>query len=262
MGRYVRVLRLFWTTAVAAEMEYRLNFLLAAINSVGLLLGAIFELSLLFRGRLDGRLGGWTWHEAMVVVGLFIVFDGFSTSFLVPNLSKIVRQVQDGTLDFVLLKPIDSQFWVSTRNVSPWGLPAIVFGIGVLSYAAAGMGLGPLDMLRGLLPLGLALGILYSLWFILSATGVWFVKIYNVTEVLRALLEAGRFPMAAYPLAYRFFFTFIVPVAFLTTVPAEAVLGRATVGWLIAAAAVTAGLLLAARWFWRFALRYYTSASS
>jgi ABC-2 type transport system permease protein len=53
----------------------------------------------------------------------------------------------------------------------------------------------------------------------LGATSIWFVKIYNVTEVLRGLLEAGRYPIVAYLAAYRFFCTFMMPVAFLTTIP-------------------------------------------
>ncbi len=84
--------------------------------------------------------------------------------------------------------------------------------------------------------------ILYSLWFILGATSIWFVKIYNVTEVLRGLLEAGRYPMVAYPAVYRFFFTFIVPVAFLTTVPAQAMLDRSELTWIFGAA-MLAGIL-------------------
>jgi ABC-2 type transport system permease protein len=97
---------------------------------------------------------------------------------------------------------------------------------------------------------------------VLGATSIWFVKIYNVTEVLRGLLEAGRFPMAAYPAAYRVFFTFVIPVAFLTTVPAEALLGEGHWGWLLGSAGLSLLLLQFSRWFWRFALRSYTSASS
>jgi ABC-2 type transport system permease protein len=104
--------------------------------------------------------------------------------------------------------------------------------------------------------------ILYSLWFILGATSIWFVKVYNATEVLKGLLEAGRYPMVAYPTAYRFFFTFVVPVAFLTTVPAEAMLGRSQIPWFIGAAVLALALFWVSTWFWRFALRFYTSASS
>jgi ABC-2 type transport system permease protein len=100
------------------------------------------------------------------------------------------------------------------------------------------------------------------LWFMLGATSIWFVKIYNVTEVLRGLLEAGRFPMAAYPVAYQFFFTFIIPVAFLTTIPAETLLHRTPIVWIFGAGGLALGLLILSRAFWKFASRFYTSASS
>ncbi|HSM80719.1 MAG TPA: ABC-2 family transporter protein, partial [Nodosilinea sp.] len=122
--------------------------------------------------------------------------------------------------------------------------------------------LGWADYALALLPLTCGALTLYSLWFMLGATSIWFVKIYNVTEVLRGLLEAGRFPIAAYPVAYRVFFTFVVPVAFLTTVPAQTMLSQGGRGWLLASAALALVLLVVANQFWRFALRFYTSASS
>lgn len=260
MQRYFKIIRLFWTTAIAAELEYRLNFLIAAITSIANLIGSLFGLFLFY--RTDYTFQGWSWQEAIIVLGLFTLLQGFSATFLVPNLNSIVKQVEQGTLDFVLLKPISSQFWLSTKTISPWGLPDLVFGLILIIYAGSNLGLTWYNYLASLIPLGFGIIILYSLWFILGATSIWFVKVYNVTEVLRGLLEAGRYPMVAYPAIYRFFFTFVVPVAFLTTVPAQAMLDRSELVWNIGAA-VLAGVLFAfSIFFWRFALRFYTSASS
>ena len=68
--------------------------------------------------------------------------------------------------------------------------------------------------------------------------------------------------MVAYPTAYRFFFTFLIPVAFLTTVPAQAILGRIGGIWILGSFVLAGGLFFASIQFWRLALRYYTSASS
>lgn len=193
---------------------------------------------------------------------MFTILQGVSASLFNVNLNRIVQQVQEGTLDFVLLKPISSQFWLSTRVFSPWGLVDIGFGLVLILYAGIQLRLPAWAYVLGLVPLLLGLVILYSLWFMLGATSIWFVKIYNVTEVLRGLVEAGRFPLVAYPVAYRLFFTFVVPVAFLTTVPAETLLGRAQWPWLVGSALLAAGLLVGSHLFWRFALRFYTSASS
>jgi ABC-2 type transport system permease protein len=260
MQRYLRILRLFWTTALEAELEYRLNFLIAALSSLTNLFGSLFGLFLFYRA--DYTFAGWSWEEAMVVLGVFTLLQGVSATFLVPNLNRIVQQVQQGTLDFVLLKPISSQFWLSARMVSPWGLPDLFFGAALVFYAGSQLGLAVSDYLLSLIPIAFGVMSLYSIWFILGATSIWFVKIYNVTEVLRGLLEAGRYPIIAYPTVYRFFFTFIVPVAFLTTIPAETMLGEGEFIWIVGAGVLAVALLLVSVFFWRFALRFYTSASS
>lgn len=260
MGKYWQILRLFWSTAIAAELEYRLNFVIAALSSIGNLAGSLFSLFLFY--RTGYQFAGWAWQEAMLVVGMFTLLQGISSTFLSPNLNRIVQQVQEGTLDFVLLKPISSQFWLSTRMVSPWGFPDLILGSFILVYMGLDLGLSPLNYLFGLIPISFGILILYSLWFMLGATSIWFVKIYNVTEVLRGFLEAGRYPIAAYPTVYRFFFTFIIPVVFLTTIPAETMLGRSPNVWIVGAGFLSILLLFCSNLVWRFAMRFYTSASS
>ncbi|VXD23093.1 conserved membrane hypothetical protein [Planktothrix serta PCC 8927] len=260
MQRYFKILTLFWETAIAAELEYRINFLISAITSLGSLIGSIFSLFLFYRTGYSFE--GWSWEEVLIVLGIFTILQGFSTTILVPNLNRIVTQVQEGTLDFVLLKPLSSQFWLSTRMISPWGIPDLIFGCSIIAYQGNKLGLTAKDYLASLLPLSFGIMSLYSIWFILGATSIWFVKIYNVTEVLRGLLEAGRYPMVAYPMAYRFFFTFIVPVAFLTTIPAESILGRTEISWVMSSGLLALGLLIISAKFWQFALKFYTSASS
>lgn len=260
MNRYIKLVRQFWGASLAAEMEYRLNFVFATLSSIGGLAGSLFGVYLFYQGGY--RFPEWNLDQALIVVGLFTFLEGFASTFLSPNLNRIVKHVERGTLDFVLLKPVNSQFWLSTHTLSPWGLPNVVFGIAIVLYGGYKLGLPWQNYLLGLIPLSFGMVILYSLWFMLGATSIWFTKIYNVTEVLRGLTAAGRFPMAAYPASYRLFFTFVVPVAFLTTVPAEVMLGRlswASVGW----SGVTAAILFSlSSWVWRFALRFYTSASS
>lgn len=260
MVRYWHVLRLFWSTAIAAEMEYRANFLLSALSSLGNLGGSLFGLSLFYRNGYT--FAGWSWQESLIVLGVFTLLQGLSASFLVPNLNRIVQHVQQGTLDFVLLKPISSQFWLSTYTFSPWGLPDVLFGFGIVGYAGTQLHLRLGDYLWSLVPLGFGFVSLYSLWFMLGATSIWFVKIYNVTEVLRGLVEAGRYPIGAYPASYRFFFTFVVPITFLTTVPAQVMLNRAEWHWVASSGVLALTLLYGTHQFWRFALRFYTSASS
>lgn len=261
MRRHLKVVRLFWSTSLQAELEYRTNFVVSVVSTAAHLAGNLFALSLFYQN--GASLGGWPWREALLVMGMFTVLQGLSRMLFNPNLSRIVEHVRTGTLDFVLIKPIDSQFWLSSRRLSPWGVPETLFGGGILVYAAASLDLGLAGPLVALLPIAASLTILYSLWYLVATTTIWYVKIYNVTEVLQALLAAGRYPIQAFPPGvYRFVFSFLIPVAFLTTVPAEAMLGRASLNFLGYATLFALCLFALSRWFWRFALRSYTSASS
>jgi hypothetical protein len=155
MGRYGRCLRRYWATSLAVEAEYRLNLLLEVLSVAGNLAGSLLLLTL-FTDH-GHSLGGWSWPAALVVLGVHTLLDGLSTSLLQPNLSTIVRHVQTGTLDYLLLQPLDSQFQVSLRVLSPWGLPAAMAGLGLIvtglvqAGAAPGLDLHPaLAVLRKL----------------------------------------------------------------------------------------------------------------
>jgi len=132
MGRYFTTLRVFWIASLTAELEYKANFLIELVATAGNLVGSLFVLSL-FYGR-GQSLGGWSWEAALVVLGVYTLLEGITSTLLQPNLSTIVAHVRTGSLDFVLLKPIDSQFWLSARTFSPWGLPGIVLGAALIGF--------------------------------------------------------------------------------------------------------------------------------
>lgn len=265
MMRYLRVLSEFWHTSIAAEMEYRANFFVALLSSVLMLALSLFTISMFYRTGYE--MGGWTYAQALIVVGLFTILTGVQQTLFHPNRRQITELVREGTLDFVLLKPIDSQFWMSARRISIWGMTDIVFGIALVIYAGSfatdNPGLGVGAYILGILPMLLGIVTLYALGYILATLTIWFVKLFNITMTMDALLEAGRYPIAAYPAIYRAFFTFVIPVTFMTTVPAKVMLDKgAASAWFVGAGVLCVGLFATSRWFWRFALRYYTSASS
>lgn len=259
--RYLRLIRIFAGASISAQLEYRTNFVVNLIGSLLTAGGALFGLFVLYG---DGQpLGGWSYREALVVVGLYTLIQGFIGAFLSPNLNSIGEGVRTGTMDFTLLKPIDAQFLVSTRNVNIFRITDILVGIGLIVWAAARL---PDAAVGGMVAGGIlvlaSLVMVYAVWLMLTTTAFWFVKVANLTDLFSSLFRAGQMPISAFPGWVRMIFTFIIPIAFITTVPAEAIVGRATPGGALAALLVALLLVGASRWFWRFALRDYTSASS
>jgi ABC-2 type transport system permease protein len=262
MRRYLSLFSLFARNSLQVALEYRANFVVAFFQSSFWLIWGIIGTLVFF--RFTGTLGGWTLAQVLLVVGMFRIFEGVIDGVMRPNITRIVEHIQKGTLDFVLLKPVDSQFMASLRQLNLMVLPDFIVGFGLIGYGLWMQRLvpGPREVLGFLLLVGCGALIAYSLWMLLATTAFWLVRIENVTEVLTALYETGRYPVSAFSTGLRIALTFLVPIAFMTTFPAAALLGTLEGVYFAIAPLMAAGLFLAARAFWRYALRSYTSASS
>jgi ABC-2 type transport system permease protein len=259
--RYARLLRVFVQASISAQLEYRVNFIVNVLSSLATAGGAVFGLVVLYG---DGQeLGGWTYRESLIVVGLYTLMQGYIGTFLRPNLDAIGESIRTGTMDFNLLKPIDAQFLVSARNINLFRLTDIVVGVGLIVWSLGGIprttGAG---IAVSLVLLAAALAMVYAIWFGLTTTAFWFVKVANLTDMFNGLFRAGQIPITAYGGWVRALFTFIVPIAFITTVPAEAMIGRTSIEAALGALVFAGVLVVASRLFWLYAIRSYTSASS
>ncbi|ACO45890.1 ABC transporter permease [Deinococcus deserti] len=262
MRRHLRLMRIFIGATVSAQLEYRANFLGAVLASLGEAGVALLGISLLFSQPGVQGVGGWTYREALLVTGFFMLTEGFISVFVQPNMSKIAETIRTGNMDFTLLKPVDAQFNVSTRHLNVLRFPDILIGLGLLLYASAGLTVTVGGVLTAAVLYLSALVIVYCIWLGLSTTAFWFVKTQNVSELFNGVFGAARFPVSAFPVPVRFVLTFVVPVAFITTVPAQAVTGQISAPMALASPLVALVLCLLTRLLWRKAVASYTSASS
>jgi ABC-2 type transport system permease protein len=102
----------------------------------------------------------------------------------------------------------------------------------------------------------------YALWIVCAAASFWVVRLDNLMFLLGAIFDVGRWPVQVFRGAWRFVFTFIIPVAVMTTYPAMALLGTLDPATTLATAGGALGMLVLSRVIWRTAIRNYTSASS
>jgi ABC-2 type transport system permease protein len=262
MRRYLSLLALFARNSLQVALEYRANFVVALFQSAFWLVWGVVGTLVFF--RFAGTIGGWTLPQVLLVVGLFRIFEGVIDGVMRPNITRIVEHIQKGTLDFVLLKPVDSQFLASLRQINLLTIPDFLVGTALIVYGlwAERHLPAPLELLAFAALLVCGTLIAYSMWMLLTTTAFWLVRVENIAELLTAIYETGRFPVSAFGTAIRIALTFVVPIAFLTTFPAAALLGTLEPLYLALAPLMAALLLLASRAYWRFALRSYTSASS
>ena len=130
--KYLKVYKKFLHTSLASELEYKTNILIDLITAILSLIGSIFLLSIFFQN--NGSIGDWKFEEALIIQGIYTILNGITNTWFNPNLSEIVKHIREGTLDFVLLKPIDSQFFISLKKINPSGFLEIMLGICLLLF--------------------------------------------------------------------------------------------------------------------------------
>jgi ABC-2 type transport system permease protein len=104
--------------------------------------------------------------------------------------------------------------------------------------------------------------IVYSFWLLLATLAFWFIKIENILVIFDSMYQAGRWPVGIYPPLLRLILTFLVPIAFAVTVPAEAAVGRLTWQSLLWAISLALAIFVAARLFWQTGVKHYSGASA
>jgi ABC-2 type transport system permease protein len=260
MARYLRLLFIQLRTSLLLAMQYRLEFFLDGVMSLFWTASALAPLLVLFGARTS--VAGWTWPEALLVVAAFTTLKGVLDGAIQPSLGNVVEHIRKGTLDFLLLKPVDAQFMVSTSRFQPWRGSDVWLGLVLFAWGFHALGRTP--TLGGVASAGAllvaAVAILYSIAILVISLAFFVVKVDNLIFLFISIYDAARWPATIFRGFLAFVFTFVVPLAVMTTFPAKALLGRLTLtewGGAMLGASVFA---FVARQVWVRSIGHYTSA--
>lgn len=258
----MRLALVFLRLGALNELQYRVNFFVAAFQALLSVGVGIVVLLLVYSHTTN--LNGWSESELLVVLGVQLLLGGVVATAIQPNMQQLTEDVQQGKLDFALTKPEDAQLLVSLRVIRIWQGVDVVSGAIVVAVGATRVGgsLGAGRALAFVALLGLGAFLLYCFWLILATGSFWIIDMWFLANLWEGLFQTGRWPIGIYPGWLRYSMTYLIPIGFAVTVPAQALTAR--LHWTTVAVAVGFALALAAftRWFWRFGLRHYSGASA
>jgi ABC-2 type transport system permease protein len=260
--RLGRLAWLFFKVGSLNELQYRTNFFIQLLQSAVSIGVALVVLEVVYSHTPE--LNGWTEPELLVVLGIQLLLGGVISTSIQPNMQRLMEEVRDGKLDFALTKPEDSQALVSIRDVRIWRAVDVIGGAAVLAYGIngleTGVGIGDALLFVGLLALGAVT--IYCFWLVIATLAFWIVNVWEIIELFDGIYQAGRWPTSIFPTWLRVGVTFIFPLAFAITVPAEAVTSRLEWSTVALAIGFAVALFAFTRWWWGFGLRRYAGASA
>ena len=265
MKRAFKLMLLYARVSIQNFAAYRMDLFARPFVSLMHLASELLGIWIIFSNTQSIR--GWKWQHMLVIAGVYRIVAGGIRIYIVPNMRMVLEDIRSGGLDFVLLRPVNSQLLVSIREVVIWRVVDLLLGFSVALYGCI--------QLTGQVPVGqifsftallaCAFVIVYSIWLALATLCFWFVRIANIEMIFWNVFEAGKYPIMIYPPWLQWSLTFLIPLAFITTLPAAAFVGE-TNQILSAAPLWAAGLAISSfilsAWFWRFGLRRYSGASA
>ncbi len=244
-------------------MQYRADFFMQVVSILVALGSALLTIGIVF--NQTDQIGGWTEPDLVALIGVQMLVRGITSLVMRPSMERLMENIRMGTLDFMLTKPADSQLLASVAQVNVAATADILGGGIVLALALAtlgtSVGIGEALLFVAMLACGVVM--IYAFLLATSTIAFWFVRVDNLLVIFNAMFNgAGGWPVTIFPAWLKFSLTFMVPVAFAVTVPAQSLTGRLTLGYALGAIALASVFALGSRWFWRFGLRHYTGASA
>ena len=264
MKRYREIYWLMIRNSLIREMSFKWNFLLWMVVELLWFVGQILFLEVLF-SHVE-HIGDWTKWECVLLVGTHQIISQLFQAFFYVNLADLPELVRTGRLDLLLLLPIDSQFAVSTRRFGMDNIVNALVGFIIVGFALWKLAVVPqahqVALFLGALVLGM--GVHYAILFTLATLSFWIVRAQGLIYGYYNIFNIARYPDVVFRGAFKFIFSWLIPVLVVANVPARVLVRGFDSPWpgLLHLALAASFVVLASRAFWFFALRRYASASS
>ncbi|MDI6850334.1 MAG: ABC-2 family transporter protein [bacterium] len=260
---YISLWGEFLSMQIKRETIFRGSFLLEIVSYIFWFVFNVFFFGVIFSHTKS--IGGWGPYEVLTLVSINQLIVALYDSFLGPNLRRFQTYIERGDFDIFLIKPVDLQFFVSTRFMdlkSLFSIPVAILTL-IFSLSVRGNPPGVLELLIFFLCFLIGLLIRYGLGFLVMSLSFYFVRVSALHALQRELLSFAGYPLSIYEKFAKVFFTFILPVALIANLPAQALLKyRISSGIFIYSCVFAAFILIFSRKFFYHAIRRYESASS
>ena len=267
--RYSRVLWMFFRNSLVREMTFRGNFLITVVTRAFWFAAQLTLFEIIY--RQVSHINDWSREEYFAFMATGMLINAFVETFFMPNCANFSEMIRTGNLDFVLLKPIDTQFLISFEKVNLAMLNQVFLAGALLVYSLYRIG-RPILLTHALmyvLLLGVGVVFFYSMMLVLASSSVWFGRNQGLYDFWFYLTVFARYPRSIYAGSptgdvLNFGFTYVLPILLVVTIPARVLLTKALEpSWLMLVLAATALWgLLASRFVFQWSLKRYRSASS
>jgi ABC-2 type transport system permease protein len=260
--RHLHIYKALVSFCVSRSMEFRFDFFFRFIMDVFFYALSIAFFEVLFLHTTD--LGGWQRHQVLLFVSGGLLIDAVYMTFIARSTWELPRLINRGELDFQLIRPINSLFFVMTRHFEFASFLNILVALGIMLYAFS-IFPDPITFfqLSGfflLLLNGLVLGVSLRMFTVLPV--FWTHSELGFHMLFMSLEQVTERPEVIFRGATHLLFTTLLPFLIVTSFPARWFFGDLAFTGVLYAFFISSLFFTIMVFIWHRGLKIYSSASS
>lgn len=261
-----RYLRYYWMLIklnAKLDITYSVNFWISFLTDFTIYMIQILTFSALFI-NVD-TINGWTIYHMILFLGTFTIIDSLCMMTYFFGLIYIPADIRSGDLDKYIIKPINTLFYMATRDFKFSNILNVIIGIAIVCYAAAHLVVKiTLFKIIGYILLVLIMYMLmFGIMLLIRTAAFWFINVDALMELEDQLMNfAFKVPGVVFKGFYKILFFTILPYGLIATVPTQFFTDNLSVGSVIGACSITVIFFLLSIKAWNCGIKHYSSASS
>jgi len=262
IGEYLRLYIIIEAQYIKARMQYRADFI---ISSVGMFFSSLATLGI-FWVILNSvpDLAGWSLMEMTFIYAFYMIAIS-PMQILFDHAWQLRFHIQQGTFLKYYFRPLNMMFYYMSEMFDLKGLTQLAVGVVLLIYASVQLHIGwtPIRIALLFVTLSSAALVQISIIVMASCASFWVLDSYPVLGLAWKLREFSPYPMTIFDGAFRFAFTFIIPIGFVSFYPSQLFLRPQEVSPLIYFSPIIGvGMFMLTYWVWTKGVNSYTGTGS
>ncbi len=260
--RYLRLYLYFLRFSFSRAMEFRVDFFFRIFMDI-----VYYAINLLFFEVLflhTDLLGGWNINQTHVFIAGFLLIDALSMTLFSNNLWLFSTYVNRGELDYYLVRPVSTLFFISLRDFAANSFMNLVISLGILTWALAEYRgpVTPWNVIGFLLLLANGAYLRYCIRMLFIIPVFWLHSNRGLEIVFFHMARFVERPDRIFTGPVRVILTTLLPFCLVASFPARVFLEGPSLGLLGVIVGVTLLFTTLMLLFWRMGLCAYASASS
>tara|TARA_Y100000590_G_scaffold453942_1_gene599887 strand:- start:2529 stop:3332 length:804 start_codon:yes stop_codon:yes gene_type:complete len=263
VNRYIKVWFAFFRNTLSRDMEYKMNFIFEIFIDAVYYGALFFFFHIIF--QFTDSLGDFNQDAVIIFLITLYISDLVYVFFLGGNVFEVNNKVKSGDLDYILLKPINAQFFISCRYVMTnalISLTILIFLLIRLTYIYHGNQFLFYNFIFYIFSIILGVFIFYSVEFIISCLAFWFRNFSYAGWLASELTKYSRRPDSIYKSWLRKSLFTVFPMAMICSVPSRMLIFGPDVRLILLQFFIAIVFLVLTTIVWKKGLYRYESASS